>query len=216
MTITKKLLKRYHQGFCTKKEKRAVEKWLNDADDASFLLHSEAEKKFQTHQDFIWSKITREAPELNTSTNSSYHKKMPAIPLYRSIARYAAAISILLVTFFGGRFSTVSANATEIVDKSPKDMLYIYGDNGVSGHLQGQEFKIKFDGQLKLFNGSLAKKTIKIGKKAFLLNAYGTYYLRGSTDSPTLFDNDHLPEEAFDNNLKGDFSILQIDDEIEI
>ncbi|MEM0940762.1 MAG: hypothetical protein AAGI25_13365 [Bacteroidota bacterium] len=210
MTITKELLKRYHQGLCTKEEKRTVEKWLNDADDASFLFHSEAEKKFQTHQDLIWSKMTKEAPELNISKSRSSHQEMPTIPLYHSVVRYAAAVSILLVTFFGGRFSASSVKATEIVGKNQRDMLYIYGGKGVGGYVQGQEFKIKFDGQVKLFNGSLVEKTINVGRKAFTLNAYCTYYLRGSTDSPTLLDNDHLPEEAFKNNLKGDFSILRI------
>lgn len=204
MKITKELLNKHSKGLCTEDERKAVEAWFEMDETSETGLRMFTGK--EVNKERIWSRVLQDLPLMRTQSGT-----YKIIPLYRSVVRYAAAVSILLITFFGGRFSASSAKATEIIEKSPKNMLYIYGGNGAEAYVPGQEYKIKFDGQVKLLNGSLMEKTINVGNQTFTLGSNGTYYLSGSTASPTLLSSEILPNHISEQTLKGDFSILRID-----
>ncbi|MEM6738199.1 MAG: hypothetical protein AAF620_19235, partial [Bacteroidota bacterium] len=100
MKITKELLKRHSQGLCTDEEKKAVEEWFetyeNPFGDETIFDRNKIDREG------IWSKLSEITTGLQGKPNFG---NTQTIPLYRSVARYAAAACILLMTFFGGRFS---------------------------------------------------------------------------------------------------------------
>ncbi|MEM0942300.1 MAG: hypothetical protein AAGI25_21290 [Bacteroidota bacterium] len=207
MKITKELIKQHGLGLSTEKERKAIEEWFERLDDPTSGPKASIDRDENRKQ--IWFKISQAIPELGRY--SSKESDTNVIPLHRRVIRYAAAACILLLTFFGGRFSANTANASTVVDKTPKDMLYIYGGNRAEACLPGQEYKIKFDGQIKLFNDSFMEKKIHVGGKAFTLSSYSTYYLSGSAKSPTLLSGQTTHDNPFENGLKGDFLIVRTD-----
>ncbi|MEM6815132.1 MAG: hypothetical protein AAF600_12235 [Bacteroidota bacterium] len=207
MKITKELIKRHGLGLSTQEERKAIEEWFERLDDSSTGPKASIDRDENRKQ--IWFKIAQAIPEF--SRYPGHGPNTSVIPLHRRVVRYTAAACILLLTFFGGRFSANTANASTVVDKTPKDMLYIYGGNRAEACLPGQEYKIKFDGQIKLFNDSFMEKTINVGGKAFTLRSYSTYYLSGSVKNPTLLKGQTTHNDPFENGLKGDFLIVRTD-----
>lgn len=205
MKITKELLERHSKGLCTEEEKKAVEQWFEELEGPVMSTRSFTE--IEENKKATWGKLSNLVPELE----GNFGTDTRTIPLYHSIVRYAAVACIIFVSFFGGRFFASTANASEMIDKSPKDMLYIYGGNGAEAYVPGQEYKIRFEGLVKLFNGSMVEKKINVGEKAFTLKPFGIYYLAGSLANPVLLNDKILANRALENDLEGDFSILCID-----
>ncbi|MEM1406583.1 MAG: FecR domain-containing protein [Bacteroidota bacterium] len=83
MKITPELLQRYQAKQCTPDEVKAVEQWLDTADDEPSFLTGQ---QLQSMEQGIWENL-----------EPSYHKgaASQAIPLYRQVMRYAAAVVIL-------------------------------------------------------------------------------------------------------------------------
>ncbi|MEM6814963.1 MAG: hypothetical protein AAF600_11375 [Bacteroidota bacterium] len=207
MKITKELLRRYGLGICTEEEKKAVEKWLDTPEYPSMRI-STAEKP-KANSDEIWSQLSKGRPQLEEPMSLM---KARNIVLFKNVTRYAAAACILFTTFFGGRFSANTANASETMDNSPKDHLYIFGGNGALGNLPGESFEVKFDGRLRLFNSSLAQKRIQVNDTLFVLESYQTYYLSGSPENPELLNRKYMSNNTYQEiELVGDFLIRRTD-----
>ena len=131
MRITEELLRKHLLGLCTEEEKKAIKEWFERRENQSTGLKivevSDSERKE------IWSTIHETIPELQPFNSST-----KTIPLVKKLTRYAAAACIIFAAFFGGRFSANTANASEVVNKSPEDHLYIFGGSGTEGNLPGE------------------------------------------------------------------------------
>ena len=205
MKITPELLEKYQLGKCTTEEKTIVEAWLEDT---SYIPRDVLKTTISSMSTSVWTKITK---TINTDNSGSGHNAT-IIPLHKRLTKYAAAACILLVTFFGGRFSADTASATTTVEKAKRDHLYIYGGDGTNGKLPGNNFKINFDGTVKLYNESLYKKNIQVGDTSFVLGPQQIYYLKGSVEKPTLWSDNHLPVDHYKEiELVGGFLISRLD-----
>ncbi|MEM9328853.1 MAG: hypothetical protein AAGA85_24525 [Bacteroidota bacterium] len=216
MIITKELLRRYHQGLCNDEERRAVERWLNSDGDLPTTTDLVPKDQFEEKKDLIWSKMVQTAPELSAPDGGGIDESdvnTPVVPLYRSMLKYAAAACILFAVFFGGRFSVRLAQAHPMVDHSTADHLYIFGWKDVQGHLPGDEFQLKFEGTLKLYNSALSSKTIYVGDTSMVLEGNKHYYLTGNTKNPQLTDDSSIPKlgKGLIGTLAGDFAIHRLD-----
>ncbi|MEM0940808.1 MAG: hypothetical protein AAGI25_13595 [Bacteroidota bacterium] len=183
MKITKELLKRHSMGLCSAEENKAVEEWFAVQDDEKIDLKILDDEKFNPEEKIIWSQLSEAVPEL-----TGYRGK--TITLYRTIARYAAAACIIFLAFFGGRYSTGTAKASPAPDDLTADHLFIFGYKGAIGNLPGNNFKIEFDGSLRLYNNSMAIKKINIGDTSFMLLSKKDHYLTGDTQNPELIVQD--------------------------
>lgn len=88
MKITPELLKKYAADECSEKERLQVQKWLNNNEDLSTSL---PKQKIVEEQKLVWQQITGNM-EADQSTST--------VPLYKSVARYAAAAIILFTIGF--------------------------------------------------------------------------------------------------------------------
>ncbi|WP_192348767.1 hypothetical protein [Algoriphagus sp. Y33] len=200
MKITSALLRKHVAGLCTRQEAQEVEIWISSLEDDAVLSPEEMGNSPQIIRERLYGSL------FGSGENT------PIMPLYKKLARYAAAAFIIFATFFGGRFSASTANANMIVDKSPKDHLYISGGNGTKGNLPGEVFKLQFDGTLRLYNSAMAQKSVQVGDTPFILEPRQTYYLLGTMEKPNLISSHTLYND--DNvfpTLAGDFSILRLD-----
>ena len=204
MKITKELLQRHSLGICSEEEKKAVEEWFSakeDSDTGLLMVNDE-----QINEKRISFKLGQLSPELQ-----SLHTPGQTIPLYRKVARYAAAACILLMTFFGGRFSVSTAHGAAIAKEAPKDLLYLFGSNGAKEQFPGNEFNIKIAGTIRLNNSAFSYKTIKVGDTSFKLAPNNHYFLSGTTENPILKDAGSPDFENQEPDLKGAFSLSRID-----
>ncbi|MDR7129532.1 ferric-dicitrate binding protein FerR (iron transport regulator) [Algoriphagus sp. 4150] len=87
MQITEELLKRYSEGHCTDEEVEAVEAWLLNSDSEEGVQYRE---EFSGAKSKIWLRLSSRFPQKDTAV----------IPLYKTIVRYAAVISILMAVGF--------------------------------------------------------------------------------------------------------------------
>ncbi|MEM0939822.1 MAG: FecR domain-containing protein [Bacteroidota bacterium] len=88
MKITPELLKKYAADECSEKERLQVQKWLNNNEDLSTSL---PKQKIVEEQKLVWQQIAGNmAADQSTST----------VPLYKSVAKYAAAAIILFTIGF--------------------------------------------------------------------------------------------------------------------
>ncbi|MEM0940245.1 MAG: hypothetical protein AAF600_14060 [Bacteroidota bacterium] len=197
MNISNDLLNKYAKGLCSEGEKILVEKWMKSGTSPDEGLFAD---QFDPHKKSVWSLI-----------KSNILQESDPFSPFKNIVRYAAAACILLLTFFGGRFSVNTANANPIVNKLLENHLYIFGGDGGQGNLPGENFKIVFKGTIKLYNSSLDAKSIQVGDTSFILRPYQDYYLSGSPENPTLL-NSILPNDAYGTvKLEGDFSMTNAD-----
>ena len=206
MKITKKLLERHGLGLCSEDEKKAIERWFETLDDPSLNLRTDNTPEFK--KEYTWSKMAQTLPELEDRMSLGRAKQ---IQLFKYALRYAAAACFVVGVFFIGRISVGTANANSMPKNPMENMLHIAGVNGAEGYLPGQEFEIRFDGQIKLFNGAPSRKKIYVGEKSFFIESYRTYYLSGSTENPFLHDSDMYIDDFSDNELEGVFSIIRTD-----
>ncbi|MEM1216203.1 MAG: hypothetical protein AAGJ82_10985, partial [Bacteroidota bacterium] len=204
--INKRLLQKYFNGECSAAEKARVEAWLaSDEPEAAPLPFDEATKA--AIKDSMWENITASMDVEGSDTDTD----TPIIPLYSRTLRYAAAACLLIMVFFGGRFSVYATTSTTPA-KSSQNHLYIAGGNGAQGHLPGDTFKVVFDGVLRLYNDGPVIKVIEVGDSTFTLVPKRTYYLRGSVKKPQLLKTgDYAAPRNDFKNLRGDFSILRTD-----
>ncbi|MEM8895549.1 MAG: hypothetical protein AAGC88_13290, partial [Bacteroidota bacterium] len=133
------------------------------------------------------------------------------VPLTTRLARYAAAACLALVIFIGGRLSVSDATANIVENKAPKDLLYIFGGNGVKSDISGDDLKVNFNGQIKLHNVSLFSKRIALGDTSFVLQPYQHYYLKGSQDDPQIYDKERMAGRRTPVPLEGGFSVVRLD-----
>ena len=183
MKVTPELLKKYHRGECSEEERQLVERWLEN---------DEVEKAFPADE-----KLPKIKSEMWASISTDLNNNAPTLPLFRSVSKYAAAISILLVTFLGGRYSANTANAHTHHEDTTANHIFITGGNGAYGNLPGDNFKIGFDGIIKLYNNSSELKMIQIGDTSFTLAPKTNYYLDGNTDNPKLSYNKYCCMESY-------------------
>ncbi|MEM9389689.1 MAG: hypothetical protein AAGA02_04400 [Bacteroidota bacterium] len=198
MEVTRELIKKYLRRECSEEERQHIEKWLES---------EEGEKAFPDE-----SKLPQLASEMwkNISEDMESHDQTPVIPLHHRVVRYAAAACVIFAAFFGGRFSTGTVNATPTPADPWADHLFIVGDNGVKGNLPGDVFKVGFEGTIKLYNSSMAQKTIQVGDTSFALDPHQVYYLNGNTANPRLRDQSMNKLHGQPESLEGDFSIRRI------
>ena len=205
MKITKELLKRHGLGLCTEAEKKAVEEWFEQHEYPS--MHVSTVRRPRANRERIWSRLAQDRPQLDKRMSLEKAKNLVFL---NSAMKYAAAACFVIGIFFFGRISVTNVNATEIIDKPPKNLLYVYGENGSYAQIDGERYDIQFDGKLKLHNGSDKPKVILSGTKEFELEPFKTYLLNGSHNDPKIA-NKEWDDKHF-KDLKGNFSIRIIRD----
>ncbi|MEM0940543.1 MAG: hypothetical protein AAF600_10020 [Bacteroidota bacterium] len=202
MKTTKTLLEKHGMGLCTEEEKKAIERWFETLDDPSLSLTIDDEDDYDDES--IWSKMSQDLPELENQMSERTAKK---IVFFQNSFKYAAAACFALVVFFGGRFSVGTATASPALKDPTANHLFIYGGNGAKGNLPGDDFKVQFNGTIKLYNNGLSNKTIIVGDSSFVLESHRYYYLLGDLENPKLRSN-HGSEQP----LEGDFILSRIRD----
>ena len=180
MKITKELLKRHSMGLCNEEEKKAVEEWFRIQDDTSIGLKILDDEEFRPEEKLIWSQLSQAVPELSGNEYTAI------IPLNKKLTGYVAVAFIFMAVFFAGRLSVITVSATKTIDKTSKGHLHIFGGNGTRGSLPGDGFRIKFNGTVKLYNGSTDEKNIQVGDTSYVLKPRQIFYLNGSAEAPTL------------------------------
>ena len=203
--ITKALLSEYYNHSCSDEEKKAVEAWLQ-ADSLDDSLSIPANEKMEIKE------------ELRESIRKKGNYKTGRAPkLFRKSLRVAAAACILIGAFLSGR---VSANVRSIVSEkysTYKERLYITGVKDVQGdlNLPGDNFRITFDGTLRLYNASRKVQTIQSGDSLFTLMPDRVYHLSGATNRAELMGGLQSEprdiEESGQNENTGNFSIIRLD-----
>ncbi|MEO0554740.1 MAG: hypothetical protein AAF149_16155 [Bacteroidota bacterium] len=208
MKITKELLKRHGMGLCTTEERKAVEEWFDRLEGP--MMSTRSFQEIEENKEATWNKLTRLAPELESSAGPD---NSHTIPLNHRIVRYAAAVSIILVTFFGGRFSAGKAEASPAPEDPSADHLFITGGDGGKGNLPGDTFRIQFDGTIKLFNNAITPKIILVGDTTFVLDSQKEYYLSGNDENARLDYDNYMSglEYTYHRETSGGFSMLRID-----
>jgi len=203
--ITKALLSEYYNHSCSDEEKKAVEAWLQ-ADSLDDSLSIPTKEKMEINEE-IWESIRIK----------SNFKTGRALKLFRKSLRVAAAACILIGAFLSGR---VSANVRSIVSEkysTYKERLYITGVKDVQGdlNLPGDNFRITFDGTLRLYNASRKVQTIQSGDSLFTLMPDRVYHLSGATNRAELMGGLQSEprdiEESGQNENTGNFSIIRLD-----
>lgn len=194
MKINKILLQRFFDGTCSESERKEVEAWLK-LEEHDELLHFDQTTK-NLYKKLIWQNLAQDLP---------IRENNQVIPFYKRLSKYAAVTFFVLAVFSAGRFSVHAGYAnTEVVKKS-KEMLHVYGENGSYAQIEGEKYDFRFDGIIKIYNGSSSHKVITCGAKEFKLQPFQTYFLIGSHTQPQLLPG-QLDEEL-ENLLAGDFSI---------
>ncbi|MEM6737791.1 MAG: hypothetical protein AAF620_17155 [Bacteroidota bacterium] len=208
MKIDKELLRRYGSGLCSEEERKAIEEWLKIVDDPSTRFKSF--KGIEESKKNTLLKLSGLVPQLESYISSSNTR---VVPLHRSVARYAAAACILLVTFLGGRFSAGTANANPAPEDLTADHLFFNGSNGANGSFSGDSFKVQFDGIVKLYNNGFSTKIIQVGDTSFILESHKHYYLSGDAQNPKIRDYSYSSASGNEQpeSLVGYFSILRTD-----
>ncbi|MEM9392099.1 MAG: hypothetical protein AAGA02_16595 [Bacteroidota bacterium] len=205
MKITKKLLERHGLGLCTDEEKKAIEQWFDTLDDPSLDLKIEGKPEFE--KEYTWSKMTQAIPQLEDRMNLGKAKQ---IQFVKNMMRYAAAACFVIGVFFVGRVSVGTAYAIEPKDPTA-DHLFIFGYKDAIGNLPGNNFKIKFDGSLRLYNNSVAPKRINVGDTSFMLTSRKSHYLIGNSQNPELIVEDHYKlSYKRPPSIEGYFSIQRL------
>lgn len=197
--ISKKLLQKYFTGTCSSNEKRIVEAWLESDEYDEPLTLSEKVKTSQKQQ--MWDHIMN---NMDAKTGDRLNL------FYKRLAKYAAVACLLVTIFVGGRFSVNTGYAkSDSINQIGE--LHIYGGNGSYARIGGEKYKLRFDGTLKLFNGSDQSKLLICGAKEYRLEPFNTYLLTGSHNDPGIINLQYNQE--FARELKGDFSINIIRDQ---
>ena len=196
MKISKTLLAKYAQNKCTPEEKLFVENWLSAYETFENI---DDEGEFKPFQEQTWEQIAEQAQFGNRKV----------ISFSRTIIKYAAAACILFGAFIGGRVSANSSTGKTENVKNYEEHLYVSGGDKLNTHLAGDQFKIKYQGTLQLFNGSLKSQTIFVGDSTFIIKPGVFYHLMGSHQNPKLLSG--LEIGVKDANVS-DLSILRIDD----
>ena len=195
-------------GLCSESEKKAVEEWFNVQDDSLIGLKILSDEEFEPEGKVVWSQLSQAVPEL---AEEESHTSSNVIPLYKKFMRYAAAACILFATFLGGRFSAGTVNAHPVANKGPKDLLYVYGENGSYAEIEGEKYEVFFNGRLKLSNGSAKAKVITSGSKEYQLEPFQTILLTGSHHDPGIISQ--ALDQSGSPKLKGDFSVRVVRDQ---
>ncbi|WP_438712048.1 hypothetical protein ACSTS3_06170 [Aquimarina muelleri] len=189
MKVTPKLIEKYLLKDCSEQEIKIVEQWIaSNEQEQSTISNSNLEKM----ESEIWNSLYKN--ELQNTTK--------VIPLYKKAMRYAAVACVAGLIFFAGRFSTITNTTID-----PQNNLLVYGGNGTHAKIPGNEFSLQFDGQLKLFNGSKAIKTVIAGNKTYTLEPMQTYFLMGNNQNSSLISSINFVEEESLAQLKGNFGI---------
>ncbi|MEO1097820.1 MAG: hypothetical protein AAFX57_08695 [Bacteroidota bacterium] len=203
MKITKELLKRHGMGLCTTEERKAVEEWFDRLEGP--MMSTRSFQEIEENKKETWNKLSKMVPELDGHVATD---RLKSIPLYRKVTRYVAAACIIFIAFFGGRYSTGTVNASPVPEDPTADHLFIFGYKDAVGNLPGNNFKIKFDGSLRLYNNSVAPKRINVGDTSFMLTPRKSHYLIGNSQNPELIVEDRYKiSSQKPPSLEGYFSI---------
>lgn len=203
MKISKELLQKYVSGNCTEDERKEIDIWLNSG---GKFPKTHYEELFEPRKEIIRQKLHKRLWH-NYNTLGRNTKR---------IIRFSAAACMLFGAFLGGRVSA-NTNAPAIVEshKNEKQHLYITGGKGSNGNLPGDNFQVKFDGTLRLYNGSLKPQTVQSGSSSFILEPKQAYFLTGSTENAQLINDLSIGigdmNTSGDNETLGDFSISILD-----
>lgn len=230
MKITDELILRYFSNKCTEKERLFIEEWLKSNEyDSSELTDDELIKlgkstweaiEKSNHESFrradravlkenieqkrVWFQLLQAIPKLKGREGSK------TIFPHKKLTKYAAAACVIIGVFVGGLL-TGFTYAKPLVNTEPGDLLYIYSAQGVQGKLKGEQFQMRFDGKLKMYNGSLNPKIIICGDQQFVLEPRQAYYFSGSDDKIHLLDDRQILYQDADPFLpEGYVSIVRI------
>lgn len=197
MKITTELLKKYASNTCSPKERQAVEHWLKDtAAEVPQVSDDQWERADGLMRIDIWKHVSS--------------RKRPVVLSYKKWIRYAAAACVAAVIFFAGHYSAtenISIIAQQTASKD-SDNLLVYGGNRAYAKLQGHDFSLQFDGQLRLYNASKEIKKVTVGTKTYTLQPMQSYVLTGDNEKSSLMaDIDFKLETVGLDKTKGDFGI---------
>lgn len=193
MKVTPELLKKYANDQCTPEEKAFLESWIPGNEDILVKMLPEKVAMYRLRE---WNRL-----QLQIKGQGR------VIPLYKKITRYATAACIAIV-FFGAGY-LYKGNTSQIAQKELKEKqgIIVYGENGNSGSILGESFKLNFDGALKLFNNSNSVKTIVVGEMTYVLEPQKTYFITGNISSSSLMTiSDNYKDRI---SLKGYFGIIK-------
>ena len=199
MEISRELIKKYANGACNAEERKAVEDWL--ALDEGYD-NDQYKELFESRKDSIREKLDMQLWP-NQTKFWRYTKKA---------LRYSAAACILVATFLGGRVSASSASSNPAPPAIYKTGLHISGVSGAYDKLDGNHFKIRFNGTLRLYNNSGQKQKLLVGDSTFILTPGISYFLSGNTKKADL--SDYIAHDEFldESDIKpSDFSIYRLD-----
>lgn len=199
MKVTKELIQKYWEDRCTPKEKEVIEHWLaakaRESTDLDLATMDRSE-------DRVWDRF-------NENIIPDYRKPTKVIPLYKKVARYAAAACLAAMFFGAGYFVDKETSDQVVQNEQKKDRgLRIYGENGAYAKIPGDAFKLSFEGQLRLHNGSNSLKTVIVGEMIHILEPGKSYYLNGSVDGSSMLAINSKSD--MDRYLKGDFRLAVI------
>ncbi|MEM1336092.1 MAG: hypothetical protein AAGF96_00010 [Bacteroidota bacterium] len=200
MDIDKKLIEKYFKGECTLEEEKKILDWLESGDfDGGLELPNKVKQQMKTR---IWQKVSNKVsfPVLKTT------------PAHRKYLQVGVAACIICISFFGGRLSAKNLSANTKETSALKEHLYVNGGKDMIIDIPGDEFKIKFEGTLQLYNASREIQTINTGDSTLTLLPSTKYFLIGSSDKPKLIHHLSLGpgEKSPVPNIK-EISILRTD-----
>ena len=199
MKITPELLRKYASGNCTEEERLLVEKWLSDEEDLSTTF---SRQKLKEERAMVWQSISANIPA-----------KIEVIPLYKIVARYAAVACFAIAFFSAGYFLASNNSQAEktVASAETEGQLFIYHNQGKTTKIAGGRYDLRFKGSLQLYNGSADPMVVYCGTKTLVLEPRQSYYLKGSDENPSIFNERHPAVlERFVQNLRGDFSVSVI------
>ena len=199
--VTAELLKKYIDGKCTAEETRMVESWLSSGDDDAILSDEEIGNSPEKIRARLYASLF--------STESG----TPVIPLYKKLIRYAAVACLVLVSYGAGYFSKPQNTIAEtaVASAETKGHLIIYHNHGKTTKIPSGRYDLRFEGSLKLYNGSDDPMVVFCGAKTLLLEPWETYYLNGSDENHSLDSGKHIANhDDFAQNLSGDFTVLVV------
>ncbi|MEM6895630.1 MAG: hypothetical protein AAF554_18170 [Bacteroidota bacterium] len=198
--VDKKLIEKYYKGECTLEEENEINDWLKSGEFEGGL---ELPNKVKQEMKFrIWQKVS----------NKLDFPVLKVRAAYRKYLQLGIAACVICISFFGGRLSAKNLSATKNETPTLKEHLYVNGGKDMIIDIPGDEFKIKFEGTLQLYNASQESQTINTGDSTLTLMPLTKYYLMGSSNEPKLIHHLSLGpgERSPVPNIK-EISILRTD-----
>jgi len=197
-----KLLEKYYTGRCTPEERKRVEAWLESGE--AHETPDLPENVKMSHKAQMWHNIMGEIDIAQPAAKT--------IPIYKKVIRYAAAACVAITLIGTGYFYGINNDITVISAFTAEvpGQLHISTGADKTAKIDGDQFRIQFEGFLQLYNASNSKMSITAGGKSYVLKPSKVYYLTGSHKKSLFIEDAKLPLDLryrFDRIKNGNYSI---------